>query len=79
MAIIPEYAKNGGYVNINQTFWSIGYMTETINASINIFMYYTMSTRYRTTVQEMFRGRCFPRGNADTQRNDADDGNIARK
>ncbi|GFR88276.1 chemosensory receptor A [Elysia marginata] len=64
MSMVPEYAKNGGYVNINQTFWSLGYMAETVNASINIFMYYSMSTRYRTTIQDMVCARCFSAGAA---------------
>ncbi|GFS11013.1 chemosensory receptor A [Elysia marginata] len=69
MSIVPEYNKNGGYVNISQTFWSLGYFTETINASINIFMYYSMSTRYRNTIREMFCTRCF---------SDAEPGNTGR-
>ncbi|GFN84707.1 peptide receptor gpcr [Plakobranchus ocellatus] len=58
MSMVPEYAKNGSYENINQTFWSLGYMAETVNASINIFMYYTMSSKYRSTIQEMLCVRC---------------------
>ncbi|GFN84705.1 chemosensory receptor a [Plakobranchus ocellatus] len=57
MSMVPEYAKNGSYENINQTFWSLGYMTETVNASINIFMYFTMSSKYRSTIQEMLCNR----------------------
>ncbi|GFN84704.1 chemosensory receptor a [Plakobranchus ocellatus] len=57
-AFVPEFAKNGSYVNLNQTFWSVGYLTETVNASVNIFMYYTMSSRYRSIIQEMLCKRC---------------------
>ena len=76
--MVPEYAKNGGYVNINQTFWSLGYMTETVNASINIFMYYTMSTRYRTTIQALFAKCGFCRSNDDIGHED-EGGLSARK
>ncbi|GFR74994.1 hypothetical protein ElyMa_003906800 [Elysia marginata] len=73
MSIVPEYAKNGSYVNINQTFWSLGYMAETVNASINIVMYYSMSTRYRTTIHNMVCKRCFSAGAAgNTDDEDAD-------
>ncbi|RUS78765.1 hypothetical protein EGW08_013481 [Elysia chlorotica] len=65
MSMVPEYAKNGAYNNINQMFWSLGYMFETVNASINIFMYYFMSTRYRTTIQELFGACCFCMDGAD--------------
>ncbi|GFN84702.1 chemosensory receptor b [Plakobranchus ocellatus] len=58
MALVPEYAKNGRYVNLNQTSWSVGCMAESVNASINIFMYYTMSSKYRSTIQEMLCKRC---------------------
>ena len=67
MSLVPEYAKNGGYVNINQTLWSSGYMLETVNASINIVMYYRMSTRYRTTLQEMLGSNGDPRNNTEEE------------
>ncbi|KAK3752623.1 hypothetical protein RRG08_008766 [Elysia crispata] len=58
MSLVPDYAKNGRYINTNQVFWSIGFVAESFNCSVNIFMYYTMSTKYRSTIQSMICGRC---------------------
>ena len=79
MALVPGHAKNGGYVNINQTFWSSGYMLETVNASINIVMYYRMSTRYRTTLQDLICAKCFSSGDADNSLEHDEDGSSSKK
>ncbi|GFO38594.1 chemosensory receptor b [Plakobranchus ocellatus] len=62
---------NGRYINTNQVFWSVGFVTESINASVNIFMYYTMSTKFRSTIQGMMCAFC--RRPGDTSKAAADD------
>ncbi|GFS02799.1 chemosensory receptor A [Elysia marginata] len=64
MSLVPDFAKNGRYINTNQVSWSIGFVTESLNCSVNIFMYYTMSTKYRSTIQALICGRCRSSGDS---------------
>jgi hypothetical protein len=43
----PEMSLNGKYFNIAVVIGSFAYIMESINSSMNIFIYYSMSSRYR--------------------------------
>lgn len=55
MALEPQLAINGLYKNTLLVIFGIGAIMETINASVNIFIYYNMSSKYRATFQNIFR------------------------
>lgn len=54
MALEPQLAINGLYKNTLIVTFGIGAMMETINASVNIFIYYKMSSKYRATFVNIF-------------------------
>ncbi|BFZ14460.1 hypothetical protein BsWGS_17499 [Bradybaena similaris] len=49
----PRFNKGTDIPNIYHITWSIGYLVEAINSSINIFVYFNMSSKYRRTLQNM--------------------------
>lgn len=52
----PEFNIRGKYTNICEAMWSVALTVETINSSVNIFIYYFMSSKYRHIFNEiMFR------------------------
>ncbi|GFO11923.1 chemosensory receptor b [Plakobranchus ocellatus] len=51
--IEPEFGSAGRYRRIFAVSWTFVTLLETFNASINIAVYYKMSTLYRTTVRKM--------------------------
>ncbi|GFO11925.1 chemosensory receptor b [Plakobranchus ocellatus] len=51
--IEPEFGSAGRYRRIFAVSWSFVTLLETFNASINIAVYYKMSTLYRSTVRKM--------------------------
>lgn len=53
-AIVPELNITGKYANMNWLVVSVGLLLEIINSSINIIVYYKMSTKYRATMREIF-------------------------
>lgn len=57
--IVPEFSITGKYSNIFLVTWSFAYLFETINSSVNIFLYLKMSTKYRETFQSLFPKRCY--------------------
>lgn len=50
----PEFSIVGEYVNAFFVSWSFAFIFEATNASVNIFLYYSMSTKYRVTFHEAF-------------------------
>lgn len=50
----PDLNVLGRYVNICLASWSIAYVSQTINSSVNIIVYYKMSSNYRRIFDEMF-------------------------
>lgn len=52
----PEFSVNGAYANISDAMWSIACVFQAINSSINIVFYYSMSSKYRHTFDEVILG-----------------------
>lgn len=50
----PEFCIGGHFVNAFFAFWSFAFVFEAVNSSVNIFMYYHMSTKYRGTFDLIF-------------------------
>ncbi|CAG5122391.1 unnamed protein product [Candidula unifasciata] len=50
-----EFRIFGREVNLFYVAWTFAFIFEAINASINIFVYYKMSSKYRETFCDMFR------------------------
>lgn len=50
----PEFNIKGRYVNLCMSTWSVACSFHSINSSVNIFLYYKMSSKYRQTFHEMF-------------------------
>lgn len=49
-----EFSIIGKYANECFAFWSFGFVFDSINSSVNIFLYYYMSTKYRETFRVIF-------------------------
>lgn len=49
----PEFNIRGIHINICEATWSVAFSFQAINSSINIFFYYTMSSKYRQTFNEI--------------------------
>ncbi|XP_059169398.1 allatostatin-A receptor-like [Physella acuta] len=54
MTVEPELAINGKYHNMFFVVFSFGYILESTNSAINIFIYYRMSSRYRQVFRQIF-------------------------
>ncbi|CAL1543375.1 unnamed protein product, partial [Lymnaea stagnalis] len=55
---VPDFSVAGRQVNVFHATWSIGYLLGVINASVNIFIYYKMSSKYRKTFNDLFSCQC---------------------
>ncbi|XP_005091347.1 N-formyl peptide receptor 2-like [Aplysia californica] len=53
-AIEPELNIIGRYANTNWTLASLGLLIETFNSTINILVYYRMSTKFKDTFKQRF-------------------------
>lgn len=53
-AVEPEFMIDHKYANSFFSFWSIAFVFDAINSSVNLFLYYTMSTKYRHTFNQLF-------------------------
>lgn len=49
----PEFNLLGRYFNLGLALWSVGIVFHAINSSINILIYYRMSSNYKRTFQEL--------------------------
>ncbi|XP_012945612.2 thyrotropin-releasing hormone receptor-like [Aplysia californica] len=54
MVIDIDFRINGVYRNLYLVVWSSSYLTETINSSVNIFVYLKMSSKYRAVFMKTF-------------------------
>lgn len=53
----PEFSVGGRYYNLYYFLWSFAFLFETINSSVNIFLYLKMSSKYRQAFHELFSCR----------------------
>ncbi|XP_012946436.2 adenosine receptor A1-like [Aplysia californica] len=54
MAIDPSFRFFGVYKNLYLIFWTSSFLTETVNSSVNIFVYLKMSSKYRAVFMKTF-------------------------
>ncbi|XP_059155771.1 B1 bradykinin receptor-like [Physella acuta] len=55
----PGFNVVGKYSNIFFVTWSFGFAMDAFNSSVSMVLYYKMSSKYRTTLHELFAG-CKP-------------------
>ncbi|KAK7005273.1 melanopsin [Biomphalaria glabrata] len=55
---VPDFSVSGKQVNLFFAVWSFAYVFGALNANVNIFIYYNMSSKYRQVFQEMFSLCC---------------------
>ncbi|CAL1534769.1 unnamed protein product, partial [Lymnaea stagnalis] len=51
--IVPGYGVVGAHSNFFFMCWSFGFLFEAVNASVDIILYYRMSSKYRRTFQDI--------------------------
>lgn len=61
MAFEPEYTMGGAYDDLFYLTWSFTFIFQTLNSSINIFVYYSMSSKYREQLDKRL-ARCSRNG-----------------
>lgn len=54
MAFDPELSFSGKHFNIVVVLSGLSLLLESINSSMNVFIYYKMSTKYRETLDDIF-------------------------
>lgn len=52
--VLPDFYLGKRFVNICAAMWSFGFLFQAINSSVNIFLYYRMSSVYRSYFGELF-------------------------
>uniref|UniRef100_A0A2C9LXQ6 G-protein coupled receptors family 1 profile domain-containing protein n=1 Tax=Biomphalaria glabrata TaxID=6526 RepID=A0A2C9LXQ6_BIOGL len=55
--IAPDFGINGRQANVFHAVYSFAFLLHSTNSSINVAVYYKMSSRYRQTFQELFLKR----------------------
>ncbi|KAI8796574.1 growth hormone secretagogue receptor type 1 [Biomphalaria glabrata] len=53
-SFIPDFGITGKQANVFHAVWSFCFLFHAVNSSINILLYYRMSSKYRTTLREIF-------------------------
>lgn len=51
--IEPEFNLRRRYINLAISLWSTAFVFQTVNSSVNIILYYSMSSYYRVTFHEL--------------------------
>lgn len=54
MAYDPQFSFSGDFKNMFFVVWSVSFVLETINSSVNIFIYFKMSSKFRVTFLATF-------------------------
>ncbi|KAH9499931.1 hypothetical protein Btru_076952 [Bulinus truncatus] len=70
-AIIQDYTITGHQSNIFQAVWSFGFLFHSVNSSITIILYYKMSSKYKSSFQEIFSACCLRHGHTQHMQNDS--------
>ncbi|XP_059145202.1 uncharacterized protein LOC131932326 [Physella acuta] len=55
VGIMPELSVNGNYFDVGLLLYELSYLTETLTSSVNLLVYYSMSSRYKYTIRSMFK------------------------
>lgn len=53
MLALPELSMEGIFINTLIVIFSVGFVLESTNSAMNIFIYYKLSTRYRTVFRQV--------------------------
>lgn len=53
MTCAPEFSFTGRFVNLFFISWSVTMFLETVCSSVNIFVYYNMSSKFKTTFKQI--------------------------
>lgn len=53
--ILPEFFVDGKYRNMSIFFFGLGLILESTNSATNIFIYYSMSSKYRDVFKATFQ------------------------
>lgn len=54
MTLTPEFSIDGKYKNIFIVVFGLSFILESTNSAVNIFIYYRMSSKYRTVFRKLF-------------------------
>ncbi|XP_059168552.1 uncharacterized protein LOC131950427 [Physella acuta] len=54
VSLVPEISMYGEYFDVALLCYNISNFTETVSSSVNLLVYYKMSTRYRDTIHTYF-------------------------
>ncbi|XP_012941318.1 uncharacterized protein LOC101859033 [Aplysia californica] len=54
MLFDTNFRIDGAYPNLYSTIWCLSFLTETVNSSVNIFVYLKMSSKYRAVFIKTF-------------------------
>ncbi|XP_059177307.1 probable G-protein coupled receptor B0563.6 [Physella acuta] len=52
--LYPAFSITGPQSNLFHIAWSFGFLCHSINSSVTIFLYYSMSSKYRATFNQLF-------------------------
>nr|KAG5705551.1 hypothetical protein BaRGS_009204 [Batillaria attramentaria] len=52
--LVPEFVASGRYNNAFYAALCISHLLESVNCSVNFVIYYTMSSKFNSTLREMF-------------------------
>lgn len=52
---LPDFQVVGRYHNMFVVSWSFAFLVDSINSSVNLFVYYRMSTKYRQAFHSLFQ------------------------
>lgn len=55
MSLVPGLSLDGEHLNTLIITGGLGFFLESVNSSVNIFIYYSMSSRFKETCRNLFR------------------------
>ena len=59
--LVPEFYIRGRFAKIHNIAGHLFFLIDLINCSVNVIIYYRMSTKFRQTANELFNFKCFSR------------------